>query len=548
MPSFDPKDQGAPISQTIPILPTETIKKVKAAAMDALREKPDTSDIATTYNRLRKVDSTSSFVHPAGVAGPAELSMMLYRIDRKHPQEPTITAKNNLLSGRDVPPKAQPLVPHGSGSWYTPVNTPLTYGGPFPMPIVKIGFGGVSNPKVIPPPDNYPVRVSSTEYAPYAHIAFVELDGQQAYKQALAWWVTDDTRYADNALNIIRAWGNKQGANQQWGGDNGPLEAGWGLASMSKALELLRYKQQTATNKPWDLYKQEGQRVYDDYVQWVTTVMLPQMDAYTKKNEPNSLANWHSTIAEAYIAFSFLTETSGHYYEKGKDLFMRTVTDYFRWGKGNWTKGPPETTRVLGECSETLRDIDHSQMGLGGLVQVAEMCWQQDEDLYSYSDCALAAALEFHARIINSVTAGPTGGPDESYLPSGFKYIAKAPKLPNGIVYKLDMKTQRLCGHDNNIKDSPRVGPELKDGVKYVRDIDYRPSGWEIGYNHYVGRLGMSMPETQKLLQRTWPDWYTFHWGQGTLTHGDTAQYLWRNGVNTSTICQASVKSSAVKK
>jgi len=177
------------------------------------------------------------------------------------------------------------------------------------------------------------------------------------------------------------------------------------------------------------------------------------------------------------------------------------------------------------------------------LVQVAEMCWQQDEDLYSYSDCALAAALEFHARIINSVTAGPTGGPDESYLPSGFKYIAKAPKLPNGIVYKLDMKTQRLCGHDNNIKDSPRVGPELKDGVKYVRDIDYRPSGWEIGYNHYVGRLGMSMPETQKLLQRTWPDWYTFHWGQGTLTHGDTAQYLWRNGVNTSTISQATATS-----
>ena len=248
----------------------------------------------------------------------------------------------------------------------------------------------------------------------------------------------------------------------------------------------------------------------------------------------------HSTIAEAYISFGSLTENRNRY-NKGKDLFMRTLTDYFRWGKGNWTKGPPETTRMLGECSETLRDIDHSQMGLGGLVQVAEMCWQQDEDLYSHDDCALAAALEFQARIINSVTARD-GGRDESYLPLGFRHIENAPKLPDGIRYRLDTKTQRLSGHD---KDGygKQVGPELKDGVKYVRDIAYRPSGWEIGYNHYIGRLGMSMPETQKLLQRTWPDWYTFHWGLGTLTHGDTAQYLWRSGVKTSTISQPTATS-----
>ena len=176
-----------------------------------------------------------------------------------------------------------------------PVNTPREYAGPFAMPIVKMGYGGVSKSWEIPPPVNYPVTVSSTKADLYSHIAFVELDAQQAYKQALAWWATDDTRYADNALKIIKAWGNKQGGNKQWGGENGPLEAGWGIASMSKALELLRFKQQTATGKPWDLYKQEGQQVYDDYVYWVTTVMLPQMDAYvkstTEKNYPNSHSN-----------------------------------------------------------------------------------------------------------------------------------------------------------------------------------------------------------------------------------------------------------------
>jgi hypothetical protein len=28
-----------------------------------------------------------------------------------------------------------------------------------------------------------------------------------------------------------------------------------------------------------------------------------------------------------------------------------------------------------------------------------------------------------------------------------------------------------------------------------------------MGYNHYVGRLGMKMPETAALLARTWPEW-----------------------------------------
>jgi hypothetical protein len=38
------------------------------------------------------------------------------------------------------------------------------------------------------------------------HVAFIELDAQMSYKQALAWWATGDERYANNALRIIDAW------------------------------------------------------------------------------------------------------------------------------------------------------------------------------------------------------------------------------------------------------------------------------------------------------------------------------------------------------
>lgn len=52
-----------------------------------------------------------------------------------------------------------------------------------------------------------------------------------------------------------------------------------------------------------------------------------------------------------------------------------------------------------------------------------------------------------------------------------------------------------------------------------------------MGYNHFVGRLGLKMPETAAILQAYWPEWQEFHWGLGSLTHGDTAGVLWRSGV-----------------
>jgi hypothetical protein len=144
-----------------------TIKKVKAAAMNALRENPGTAEIATTYDRLRFVDSTANLIHPGGVAGPAELSLMLYRV--KNGQQPTITARDNMLSGRDVPKKIYP------GGFFPPVDTPQTYSGPYAMPNVQADYGGVGNSE-IPPPPNYPANAPKPQAA---HISFVELDGQQ---------------------------------------------------------------------------------------------------------------------------------------------------------------------------------------------------------------------------------------------------------------------------------------------------------------------------------------------------------------------------------
>lgn len=45
-------------------------------------------------------------------------------------------------------------------------------------------------------------------------------------------------------------------------------------------------------------------------------------------------------------------------YNKAVGVFHNIVNDYLKWGKGNFAGN-----RVLGECSETMRDIFHSQFG-----------------------------------------------------------------------------------------------------------------------------------------------------------------------------------------
>lgn len=56
-------------------------------------------------------------------------------------------------------------------------------------------------------------------------------------------------------------------------------------------------------------------------------------------------------------------------------------------------------------------------------------------------------------------------------------------------------------------------------------------------YNHYAGRLGIPLPETAKLLSRYPIEHHEFHWGQGTLSHADTAYQLWRPGLSAASLC-----------
>lgn len=122
-------------------------------------------------------------------------------------------------------------------------------------------------------PSNYP------SFAPLGicgHISFVELDAQMVYKQALAYHATKDLQYAQNAFAIVNAWSN---TNKAFGmpSQNGPLEAGWGVASLARSLEMLRSAAAFGT-------------VRAAFVGWFNTYLKPQMVAYIDVSTAGAVA------------------------------------------------------------------------------------------------------------------------------------------------------------------------------------------------------------------------------------------------------------------
>jgi hypothetical protein len=128
----------------------------------------------------------------------------------------------------------------------------------------------------------------------------------------------------------------------------GPLEAGWGLACMAKALEQLR-----------DLPR--AQAILPTFVQYVNTVLMPIMDTYVysitltamQNGAQNVYGNWHTTIADAMITFGVLADDRDRY-NKGLDLFKNATRDYLKWGRGTMST-VDGVQRVPGEVGGSTR-------------------------------------------------------------------------------------------------------------------------------------------------------------------------------------------------
>ncbi len=256
--------------------------------------------------------------------------------------------------------------------------------------------------------------------------AELEGDANAAWAQSLLWFITREKVYAENVLKIMDAWAK---VLTQVTGDNKDLVIGWCAAPFFRGAEIIKYT-----------YPDYDMAVEKRFLEMTDRVFLPTL--LSRVDHEN---NWMSTITESLMTVAI--------FKDDLDMFNLAVERYRLYLPVNI---PFENGRPL----ELMRDLQHTQMGLGSLVQAAEIGWTQGIDLYSILDSRLARSHE---------------------------YIGEPLKNKSG-------------GYKSN---SPIA------------------SGWEMAYNHYHNRLKMEMTYSRSIVERLRPDMISRQWGLGTLLKGE---------------------------
>jgi len=251
-------------------------------------------------------------------------------------------------------------------------------------------------------------------------------DAQACWVQALMWSVTKEEVYAENVMNIMEARGRSlkeiKGADKDlWIGLMGTM--------FMRGAEIVKH-----TYPKW---RPETEKIFMDMYD---KVFMPTLMKRVQHEN-----NWMASITESLMATAIFKDDPELF-----NLAVYRLKIYL----------PANIPFENGRPAELYRDLAHTQMGIGALVQTAEIAWNQGIDAYAWLDNRLATSLEFLGEIIDTKQ-------------SGFN------------------------------KNSPF------------------PMGWEIGYNHYKYRMGMDMPWTKNLVKKVRPEGLNRHTSLGTLTKGE---------------------------
>ena len=182
---------------------------------------------------------------------------------------------------------------------------------------------------------------------------------------------------------------------------------------------------------------------------WETMIrraMVPAMEQF-ERDSPYANGNWGAIVNRFRMAAAICMDDSAMY---------RHAVDYYLCGYDNGAL-PHYIIDENGQCQETGRDQNHVQLGLEALAETCEMAWEQGDDLWGAMD---------------------------NRLMKGFEYTA-CYNLGHGVPYKQWQDVTGLYGEWT-------MPGEMGRGRLW--DI------YEMPYNHYVGRKGLEMPMTKKLL------------------------------------------------
>lgn len=220
-------------------------------------------------------------------------------------------------------------------------------------------------------------------------------DAHAAYAHALAWYVTQDSRHAEKAIDIMDAW---SAVMKDHTNVNEHLQAGWAGSIWPRAAEIIRY-----TYGGWPAAKVER---FEDMLR---TAYLPDVSVRDYAN-----GNWELAMTEAAVAIAVFTDDRGAY-NKARAVFLDRADAYVYLESDGpaplEAEGSPYDTRTEiagfwrsddfgeGATQESCRDLHHTGLGLAGMSHTLATTAIQGDNLFGKAGRRLAEAFELHAKL-----------------------------------------------------------------------------------------------------------------------------------------------------
>jgi hypothetical protein len=331
---------------------------------------------------------------------------------------------------------------------------------------------------------------------PDVHCLDEKDDATAAYADALAWTLTGDTARRDKAIAILNAWSVLNNHTDA----NAVLQAGWMGGVFARAAELMRYTASGWSSTSITSFENMLKRAFVPLIQ---------------NGSGSYNGNWETATIDSLMQISvFVNDRS--LFNKAVSLWTGRAANYvylisdgahpianpwgFPSGNNSGYCNPStstcdidgyygQTTRMMvdGFGQEFCRDLEHTQMGIGSLFNAGETARLQGFPLFQRDSVRLAAAMELLAKYLNSAPGGTITPP--STLQTSDTYLCQ-----NGLLTLV--------------------------GAASHATVNVQP-GWEIAYNEFVNRDGISMPLTTTLINANRPLGFsvTRHMAWETLTH-----------------------------
>lgn len=287
------------------------------------------------------------------------------------------------------------------------------------------------------------------------NVALLYNDVARAYQNALRWKITGSTAHGDTARDILNAWSAT--LTTVTGNADRYLAAGLNGYQLANAAELMRDYPGFDVSRMQNMllnvfYKPLNERflIGNEYGR-------DHNDAYIQ----NYWANWDLSNMAAAVAIGIFCDR--------RDIYDIGI-EYFKHGAGNgsiYNAIPFLHPDGLAQWQESGRDQAHTQLGIGLMAVTSEMAWNQGDDLYGWANNRFMRAAEYVAKYNN-------GSDDVPFA-----------------AYEWGSGTNGAVQRQTVISAAGRNEP--------------RPV-WEMIYNHYANRKGLSVPNVAARAQLLRPE------------------------------------------